>query len=412
MPSNMRRYPIRADGATTLANGGQLSIRLDQLQPLAGIPNGTTYLRSLELEFNLTAVGNDSATVGEDHVFDFLQSIVLSIPGIDRQVLNLTQYAGSRMRYAQWAITGKRAQACNGGAGGTLTPASSAGTALRARVEIRFYNQPGVRESDWGIPINFLREAASIEIQYAGNLAAGGYAGANIAITGTLARQSVELYERPDFEFPQFYSLELMQLGALTGELPISARVLSHVIEVAAQTDANGQATIALADRTLVNLTVYGRMVEERMDVRTLVAMWNNYVPLARAEELPDPNNTPSWLPWHFPMASTGNVKATQNPLAIGRPVYNVTGSDTSPTLIVLATDLNDEEKVAQRADRVGLRVAPGREADWARNQGAFLSAKSASKQSVTRGSDGAARLPLRYFPKGRPTGGPAARVG
>ena len=410
MSYNMRRYPIRADGATTLANGGQLSLRLDQLQPLAGIPNGITYLRSMLLEFDITIVGNGAATIGEDHLHDFIDSLTLSIPGIDRQVYNLPQYAGSRLRYVTHAIKGKRARAANGGAGGTVTPAGGGGTAYRVAVELFFYCPRSVRESDWGIPINFLREAASVEIRYAANLAAGGYGGANIAVTGSLVRQSVELYERPSFEFPTFFSLELFQLGALTGELPISARVLSHVIEVAAQTDANGQATIALADRTLVNLTVYGRMVVERCDTRTLVNMFNNYVAVSRDEELADPASTPSWLPWLFPMAGQGEVRATQNPLAIGRPVYNVTGNDTTPQLCVLATDLNDDEKVRQRADRVGLRVADGKAADWARSPGSFLAAKTASKQPTTRGSDGAARVPLRFFPAGVPTAGPAAR--
>lgn len=387
-----KRQQLRVENATLTA-GVTAAVRLDQIQPVASIAGGHTYLRSLLIEVLATIQGNASDVIGEDHLHDFFSSIMLRLPGLDRPMIELSTFAGSRLRYHMHMISGKRCRAANGGAGGNVTPAATAGTAYRLKYEIRFYLDRGVRESDFGMPIAFLREAADLELTVANTAAGGVYGAVCNVLSATLTACTAELYERPEFVLPAFYSLQLFRLNQIQGNLPVAGRVLISLQEVAAQTNAVGQAVIAAGDRATVQVSCDGRMVCERVRSQSLITQWCNYVATARAEELADEESgTNSWAPIFFPQAGYGNVKLTQAPLCVGRPEYLFTGSDTSPDLLALTTDLNDRQASLNRVARAG--VATPR--DWDSNPDQYLTAKTASKQPTSKGPDSGARVPLR----------------
>lgn len=386
-----KRQNLRME-TTALASGSVTAVRLDQLQPIASIAGGHTYLRRLLIEVDVTMIGNDTAVVGEDHVHDVFTSIMLRLPGLDRPVIELPTFAGSRLRYVLHSLRGKRQRAANGGAGGNITPASSAGTALRLKYEIPFYLPRGVREADVGMPIAFLREAADLELTCA-PIGTSGEFGSAISFSGTVVRCTAELYERPEFVMPSFFSIQLFRLNQIQGALPVAGRMLHSLIEVAAQAVGVGQAVIASGDRTTVQVQCDGRMIVERVDSKALTEAWNAYVATARAEELPDPESgTTSWAPIFWPQAGPGEVRITQLPLCVNRPEYTFTGSDSSPDLIALTLDLNDKQAALARVSRAGVAVADGFESD----PDAYLTPKTVSKQPTVKGPDGGARLPLR----------------
>lgn len=387
-----KRQQLRVENATLTA-GVTAAVRLDQIQPIASIAGGHTYLRSLLIEVSATLVGNASDVIGEDHLHDLFSTIMLRLPGLDRPMIEFSTFAGSRLRYTQHFLSGKRSRAANGGAGGNVTPAAAGGTTYRLKYEIRFYLDRGVRESDLGMPIAFLREAADLELTVA-NTAAGGVFGAVIAAGAvTLTACTAELYERPEFVLPAFFAWQLFRLNQIQGNLPVAGRVLIGMIEVAAQTNAVGQAVIATGDRLTVQVSCDGRMVCERVRSQSLITQWCNYVAKARAEELADEEaGTNSWAPIFFPQAGDNAVKLTQAPLCVGRPEYLFTGADTSPDLLVLTTDLNDRQASLNRVARAGVATPD----DWDTMPDKYLTAKTASKQPTAKGPDSGARVPLR----------------
>lgn len=394
-----KRLNLRVDSATGAQNGSS-AVRLDQIQPVASIAGGHTYLATLILQVDATLVGNGAAVVGEDHVYDLLHSVIVRLPGLDRPLYELPVRAGSLLRFVKHALEGKRARAANGGAGGNITPAGGGGTAVRLHVEIPFYLPGGVRSRDTCLPIALMREAADVQIQWA----AANVFGADITWSASITRCVAEVYERHEFVLPTIFSWQLFRLAQLQGSLAVSGRVLMALLEVADQGNAAGQAAIADADRDTVQVNCDGRMVVERVDTKELVTAFNVYCARSRDEELADVEaGTNPWAPIYLPQSyGQQQHKLTQGVLSINRPEYTFTGTDSTPHLLALTTDLNDRTGALSRITRSGVPTPTG----FASAPDAYLAAKTFSKFAASKDADVGARLPLKLLASA--TGGKA----
>ena len=152
---------------------------------------------------------------------------------------------------------------------------------------------------------------------------------------------------------------------------------------------------ISDAQRDEVNLELDGALPTEREDVRALVQEYNCDVPTgARAEELPaHEDGTTLWYPMLWPEKyGPASAKLVQTPVVAGRPRLRLTGTLDNPNVIATTFGLNTQDQIMIRLTATQLPVNPGYRGDPAK----FQTSKTASKQPIVDGAEGAARLPVR----------------
>lgn len=392
----LQRVNVQVEGAAAFAHGGTALINLDKIQPLRRIPGGTTYLHRLVFTWRGTYTSDASAgnlTMDNEHAHDIFDSIFVRIPGRAWPVYELPNRAGSHLRAALHALTGRRPMAANGGASGQLTIAE-AGTAVRLTLELPFYCPYSIEPGDWGIPLALVQNQSQVLIGWAAAGLFGTDMNAGSNVSGTLTCQA-ELIERPEFRVPTAFSIQSMELSGVQDQLPLAQRVLHAVLEVPVHGNALTNTVISDANRDLITVTIDGHDVVRQIDARDQNVAWNLSYARTRDDELTahEAGTTP-FVPWFMPFTSDkgDDARLSKLPLCIGQPQFVVTGTDTTPRVVCVSTELNTKQSVLTEVARSGVQVPPG----LASSPESFMTVKTASKSPARPGADVAARMPIR----------------
>lgn len=374
----------------TFAFGGTTRIRLDRVQPLKRVPNGSTYLRRILLVFRGTFTSDAGAgnlTLKENHAHDIVDAIHLRVPGRAWPLVELPNRAGSILQKFLHFAKGRRPRGSGGG--GDITVAE-AGTAVRLVYEIPFYNPMGIEPDDWGFPLALLQHQTELEVRMAANGLFGATADAAGSVAGTWTAVA-ELIERAEFRIPQAFSIQSLELTGLQEQIPTAGRVLHAIVEVPVNADGLTDAVVSDANRDEINVVVDGHDLTRQIDARDMVLLWNESFAKSRDEELLDVEaGAAPWVPWAMPLQDAGKV--THLPLSTGQPQFRVTGTDTTPRVVVLTTELNTRKSVLEEVQRSQIPVDPAVVTQPER----FMTVKTASKSAAQPGANVAARLPVR----------------
>lgn len=390
-----QRVELQLDNPT-FRSGGVTRCALDRVQPLKRVPNGTTYVYRIGLKYSGVFTADNGAgnqTVGRNHAHNILNSIFLRVPGRQFSPYELPERAGGRLHKFLHMLTGRRHDKPNGVAS-DLTVAE-AGTAVRLYWELPLYNPAGIEPDDWGIPLALLQNQTALILQWA---ALGDLFGANMDAADAVSAGTVEAYvdliERDEFRIPQWFSVQDLQLSGPQDQIAVAGRVLHAIQETPAQTAAVADAVLTDAARDLVNVVVDGHDATRNMDARHLAKDWTTSFARTSDDDLPDVEaGTAPWLPWFFPLQD--RYKVTHLPACVGQPQFRVTGTNTTPRVTVLTTELNLRERVVSEVARAGVPVP----ADFAAAPERYVKAKTHSKVAARPGYDVAARLPIKIEP-------------
>jgi hypothetical protein len=384
-----QRVNLAVENAT-FAFGQTVRVRLDRIQPIKRVPGGSTYLRRIVGIFRGTMAADAGAgnqALSENHAHDIVDAIHLRVPGRQWPLIELPSRAGSILQKALHFAKGRRPRAHGGG--GAITVAE-AGTSVRLVYEIPFYNPMGIEPDDWGFPLALLQHQTELELR----MAANGLFGNNMDAAGSVAGTwtfVAELIEREEFRIPQAFSIQSLELTGLQEQLPVAGRVLHAVVEVPVNGDALTDEVIADAERDEITVVVDGHEATARIDARDMVLLWNESFAKSRDEELLDVEaGAAPFVPWFMPLRD-GN-KVTHLPLCTGQPQFRVTGTDTTPRVVVITTELNTRSNVLSEIQRSGVPVNP----EVATAPERFMTVKTVSKSLARPGPNVAARLPVR----------------
>lgn len=384
--SHFRELQVRGSQTVT-ANGQVLTCNLSEVQPIAKVPGGHTYLVGLHVAIDAvyTEVGGGDDTLEERRALDVLDEVRLSIPGEAKPIYNVVGRAGSLLHNLIHAATRKRPRSANGG--GSITITKSTTTNVRSKHWLPIRWPQFSRPRDFDIPLALLQDAI-LTIKVAG---ASLVHATDPALTTATVQVFAELVEKNEFTTPTFFNVENLELSGLSEKLPLEGLCLAALIESGVN-GASGLVAnpVTSAERTTVRLTIDGDTKLQDVNYIDLAARWNIYVP-GRDEELPDVEGDA--CPFVPIVAPPAPVKLTELDHCKKGPQLVVAGTDTTPHVVWLATQLTDRMASRARLAKAGVPLPRGANAQ---NFESYLGSKTLTKDPAVAGDDGAHRLPMR----------------
>lgn len=370
-------------GATTYSSGGTSLWSFEQLRPISGKPGMVTYLTGLHvhLDGGLTKAAGGAGSVGEYKLYDLLKQILFRAKG-RKNPYDLS--TGSKARIFQQAVTGKRPQSS---ADLTLTGGGATDTFNRwLLLPFRF---PGAENpTDFEIPISLIRDA---ELSL-GWCVSGTEFGADPTVAATTyVRVYAELIERPVFKSPVEFSVRDVTLAALDSHVEISGEVVHAILE--SQTIAAGTAENPLtsAERVQVTQLSFGSFrALDSIPVEVLVKRWNEEHAADENARLPEfTADTADWVPLYFPRRRPYGM--TDLPVSQGRARIVLTGTVTTPCLILFTSELLDDSRLYDDVTKAGVPVHP----DFRRSTAAYFFSPDTPSgiPLIAGGDDGAHRV-------------------
>lgn len=395
-----KSWPLPITTGGTMTSNGGFSIDLSQIPAINSQPGGVTYLKKLHLRVDALFDNASGGAVvpGDAHVFDVLEQLRIEIPGRP-PLLDLPTRAGSSYYRLMRAISGKRPMQANNG--GSLSVANGGTLAIRMHLPIVFETPRSIRPEDSWVPLAHMREGAQLRGTWANGAATGwGPAGVTITAASTTLTCTAELVEIPEYRVPAWLEIKQLDQPGLDNDVfGLAGRVLHHLVEIPPQ--AAGQVAdtvISDANRDLIDFTVDGRYVVERVDARERVADWGQEFATDLAEYFEMEGGAANFVPILTPpnVASQGGYKITQVPIARGNPHLRVTGTLTTVRLIAYMTHLNTSRSILDSVRDAQIPV-PADLSD--KTLGDYFGPKTASKGDAPKGSLGASRLPAKLYP-------------
>lgn len=379
MDSIERIVPVQITGGAYAASG-TFRVAFDDVQPIA--KGMTTYVRGVYLEEDATFGSDVDQAQPEDILRRVIDRLRVAQEG-GHIFYDLPEQAGVALSKLLWAMTGRRQQAPNGGAGGAITVTGAADVAIRIKYWLPFYLPGSVEADDANIPLRDLK-AVALEGTYANGALGGAFdAGADntIVVSGTL-RANVELVARDEYRKAVYFSIISEEMTGLEQRLTfLQRRRLHWLLEIPVHADGATENFVTDAERDLATLTVDDSTVVDRMDARDLNAKWNRVHAAARAEELPNhEGNASPWVALYCP--GRRPYKITQLPLCRREPHLRLTGTDTTARLVHCSSALNDRANTIRHMEERGGDAVPS---GFSAAPEEFLSSKSAKGADVEK---------------------------
>lgn len=393
-----KRVPVVLQGGAAYAANGQFQADLSAIQPIGYSPGGVTYLQGLLLQITATianASGGD-VTLGGYHVFDLIEQLQISVPNVD-PLLDIPSRAGSAMKRLEYALNGKRGQQANNG--GSLVVTNGGTLDVRLFIPVMFEHPRAINPGDAWIPLQNLREGSQLLGTW-GNGASGGIFAASVTVSSATLAITGLLVEIPEYRATVWRHVrQVLQPGADNQIMGLNGRVVHQVIEIPAQAGAQvADSVLTAAQRTQVELEIDGRKIMERMLVAPLVADYMREWSVDDSEIFEPAANTMPFVPSLVPTNVQPGYKVTQLPLPRANPIYRVQGTATTPTLLLVFSDLNTSQRVLNTVRESSIALPSGFDPQ---NPQAFMRPKTESGFAAPKGSEGAARVPAKLYPEG-----------
>lgn len=391
-----RTVPVVVDGQNTYQSGGVAQIDWTKVPRIPGCEN---FVKSVKLYYTLTwdESAGGAITVPEIFPFRAIDQIRLDVPNLGgHKFFALTGQAGNFMRALNWAREGRRPTPPNGGAGGALTINTTDVT--RQELYLPFYFPGMTRPSDTGVPLRDLL-GSIMEFQWPNMAAAGGIfdtGGNNEGISAGTLTAEIELVGKKNYVASPLWTIGSAELGSLEETLTFfNGRIPHWLLEVPVQPDSLTENFITDAERDEINISFGGNAWVDRIDAREAIRRWNAIHAVNRDEQLSHHEGDASpFVPLFQPLvgARQGGYNVTHLPRGDGDVTMRLTGTDTTPRVVYVTSELNKEEAVLRRLEGNKLRLPEG----FAKAPGRFMSVSTKAKTGIPIGPDGAQRLPVK----------------
>lgn len=386
--TQLRELQVR--GASSYSSEGTAKIPINEIEPVGAVPDGVTYLQAilLTIDYVITENNTSAQTLEEKRALDVIQRIFLRVPGEEEgAIYDLSTNAGSKLYNFLHCVNGRRPRGPNGG--GNVSVAKGTTTNVRIKLLIPFNFPTMAKPDEFEWPVDLL-QGASLELKWAAGATVFG--AAQPVTSGSIQAHAI-LIERDEFRVPVRFCVKNEVLSGVNEKVPCAGKVLLGLLEV----QDNGDAVLTEeelpdAERNDLSLIIDGHHFTQKVDFIDQVELWNATAPVTRDDELAqvEGNLTP-FVPLVWPALFGG--RSSYAPLPKKDPKYVVTGTELTPELIVWTSALNTRRAVMDQLTAADVEIPAGMTQE---NAHGYLTAKSASKDTVKRGAAGAARMAIR----------------
>lgn len=358
---------VQIRGSQAYASGQEARIPFQDLMEIGRTPGGTTYLAGilLAVDVEITKSSAGGATLEDSHAHDVFDQVELSIPWEERAIYRLTDgRAGSALAKLEHLVSGKRGHRTSS------VSLTGSGTADTYRLKFFLPLGPHGREEYW-YPLDLIR-SGQLRIRWA-DLSEGATFGANVSCSSNtqIVKATAVLVEKNEFSVPPNYSVETFEAAGLSQSLPLAGRVGLFVAEIPVHSDGLTDDVVTNSERALVTVKADGELYANATRMEDLIELWNQGYAITPDERLTDGEaDTAEFVPLYFPFEGRG-YRLTYRPLFGQEPRLELTGSDSTPRLLLVSAGVNTPARVRKAAgiagrpvSRMAFKGRDGREVD------------------------------------------------